>query len=145
MGSFGAGRYRPQKNADSTGPADHDGQRPACYVPLASSAPRLLMVQDLDLEPLLDIVEDALVVLKRRAATRPSPEICWCNRSFEKLTGHRTGDVAGRRFRFLATSVDEPEPFAALQGAVAAGEPFHGIVTVATPAGPASVRVSRAP
>jgi diguanylate cyclase (GGDEF)-like protein/PAS domain S-box-containing protein len=78
------------------------------------------------LAPLLDLVGEALVVLRRRDGGRPAPEILWANRAFGGLTGAEPAEMAGRSVRVLRAPACPRDRFLRLLAAINAGEPFSG-------------------
>ncbi|HMR32038.1 MAG TPA: EAL domain-containing protein [Geminicoccaceae bacterium] len=77
------------------------------------------------LEPLLDLTGDAVVVLRRPDAARPTADIAWVNRSLVEMVRSKPGQIVGRSLRILRGG-GAMDGFMRLSGAVAIGEVFDG-------------------
>jgi diguanylate cyclase (GGDEF)-like protein/PAS domain S-box-containing protein len=88
-----------------------------------------------DLATLLDLDEDGLLLVSRRGRSRPSPEIVWCNGSFEAFSGFRREAIKGRRLRFLLAAPSAAVANLDLPAAVGEMRPFRGHVAYATHGG----------
>ena len=94
-----------------------------------------MMADALDLAALLDLDDDALLVVSRHGRSRPSPEIVWCNARFEALTGFRRQEISGRRLRFVLAASRSARASVELPDAVREMRPFRGHVAFATRGG----------
>ncbi len=95
-----------------------------------------------DLAALLNLDEDGLVVVSRQGRSRPSPEIVWCNSSFETLTGFELAEIGGRRLRFLLDASHGAAASLDLPAAVREMRPFRGHVAYTTRVGEAVVALT---
>ncbi|MFO1068013.1 MAG: EAL domain-containing protein [Geminicoccaceae bacterium] len=85
-----------------------------------------------DLDPLLDLVGDAIVLLRRRDHDQPAPRIVWTNRALRTLLAVEAGALEGRGVRVLRGAGMPPVRFARFVAAVAAGQDFEGPLLLAS-------------
>ena len=83
-----------------------------------------------DLQAILDLSGSGKLLVARPNAERLHPIIVWSNDEVRKVTGLRAGDLHGARLRTLrAGDVGDPS-FAAMLGALAAGDGWTGDLAV---------------
>ena len=83
------------------------------------------------LESLLDLTDDAVVVLRRPDAARPAAEIVWVNQGLLRLVGSEQAQLIGRSPRVLR-GAGARDGFVRLSAAIAAGDTFQGRLALAT-------------
>jgi PAS domain S-box-containing protein len=79
-------------------------------------------------EPLIPLLEDALIPISLADATAPDRELVFVNRAFEALTGYSRNEVLGRNCRFLQGPATDPLVRAQIRDALGRQSPFSGVL-----------------